>query len=363
MRRLRGVERAQMPDRGDHMDVARHVRSFVKGAVASLLYRTGVLSLLARRRLKGRAVVLMYHRVLPAELARESFSHAGLVVTPATFARQMAFLKREFRLLSLAEFQQYMESGPSFPDRSCLVTFDDGWVDNHEYALPILRKHGIPAVVFVATDYIDAGRPFWQEYLGHLLYQAACRGLGESALRACDVRLPSPEDDAGLRRAVAATIDRFRSDSYENIDALIEKLVQALSSAAPDRIAPPPDRFMTWPQLRALSGGGVTVASHSGSHRLLTRLDQATVKSELARSREALAAGLGRDACALAYPGGSYDTRVRQSAIEARYRLGFTTNPGMVSATSDPLLIARVNIHESSTATIPLFLCRVLGIF
>ena len=345
------------------MDFARQAKTGVKVAAANLLYWTGALSLLVRRRLKGRAVVLMYHRVFPAELANRSFSHPGIVVTPETFARHMDLLKRTFRPLSLNAFQQHMESGMSFPDGACLVTFDDGWIDNHDYALPILREHGIPAVVFVATDYIDSDRPFWQEYLGHLLHQAACRGLGESTLSSYDIRLPTPDDDASLRQAIADTVDRFRSDSYKNVDTLVEELAHVLSTAGLDHVAAPPDQFMTWPQVRALSDGGITVASHSSSHRLLTRLDRATVTAEFAKSREALQVRLGLETCALAYPGGSYDADVRQSAIDAGYRLGFTTNPGTTEAQSDRLLIPRVNIHESSTRTVPLFLSRVAGIF
>lgn len=330
---------------------------------ADLLYRTGLLSFLARRRLKGRAVVLMYHRVLPAELAACSFSHPGIIVTPDTFAKHMAFLKRELRPLSLDEFRQHMEAGAPFPDGACLVTFDDGWIDNHDYALPILREQGIPAVVFVATDYLDSDRPFWQEYLGHLLYEVSRHGLCESVLRSHDISLPPPGDDANLRHAIADTVDRFRRKSYEDIEDLVGTLAGALSRSEKDPKNSAPDKFMTWQQVRALYEAGITVASHSSSHRLLARLDPPTVKAELAGAREALRARLGTETRALAYPGGSYDARVRQSAIDAGYRLGFTTDPGATGAHGDPLLIPRVNVHESSTNTIPMFLSRVLGIF
>lgn len=345
------------------MNLARQAKSWAKSVAADLLFWTGVLSLLARRRLRGHAVVLMYHRVLPAELAARSFSHRGIVVTPETFAKHMDFLERRFRPLSLDEFQHHMESGTPFPERACLVTFDDGWVDNHDYALPILQERGIPAVVFLATDYIDSDRPFWQEYLGHLLYQASAHGLGESVLRSHNIRLPGPEDDASLRQAVADAIDRFRSKSYEDINDLIDKLANALSPAVSDHTASPPDKFMSWQQVRVLSDRGLTVASHSCSHRLLARLDQATVMNEFERSRQALQVRLGLDTCTLAYPGGSYDARVRQSAIDAGFRLGFTTNVGTTRVPSDPMLIPRINIHESATSTIPLFLSRILGIF
>jgi peptidoglycan/xylan/chitin deacetylase (PgdA/CDA1 family) len=344
------------------MKFPRHAKSWIKSAVANVLYWTGLLSMMASRRLKGRAVVLMYHRVLPAELASRSFSHPGIIVTPESFSRHMDFLKRKFSPLSLAEFHQHMESGTPFPDGACLVTFDDGWVDNYDYALPILRERGIPAVVFVATDYIGSNRPFWQERLGHLLYQASHRGLCQPVLHAHDILLPSPSDDAALRRAIADTVDRFRSEPYEKIDGLLKRMENALALAGLDQRSSPSDRFMTWPQVRAMSEHGITVASHCSSHRLLTRLDEVSVTAEFKRSGRQIETTLGSGTCALAYPGGSHDENVRQSAIQSGYRLGFTTNSGTADAQKDPLSIPRINVHESSASTIPLFLSRVLGI-
>src|SRR6201999_329515 len=108
---------------------------------AATLYYSGALWLYAAVKLRGKAVVLMYHRVLPS--GADSFSHAGIVVTPQTFERHMRFFARHFRLLDLAGFRKELDGG--FGPRACLVTFDDGWQDNHRHALPVLRRHRVPA--------------------------------------------------------------------------------------------------------------------------------------------------------------------------------------------------------------------------
>lgn len=346
----------------DHVNIAGKTKSATKAVLAQLLYWSGALSLIMHRRLNQRAIVLMYHRVLPANLYSQSFSHPGIVVTPETFAMHMAFVQQKLRPLSLAQFRQHMESGAPFPDRACLVTFDDGWVDNHDYALPILREFGIPAVVFVATDYIGSDRPFWQEYLGYLLYQVANRSIGESILHSHGILLPSTRNQVVFRAAMAATVNRFRERSYEDIEELIGVLTRLLDSAGCDHRVDGPDQFMTWQQLCTLAVTGIEIASHSVTHRLLTRLDATTVGTEFAMSRAALRKNLGLETCALAYPGGQHDDRTRRLASDAGYRLGFTTRPGTTAVDTDPLMIPRVNIHESSTNTIPLFLTKVLRI-
>lgn len=344
------------------MDFSRFAKSWIKLAAANVLYWTGVLPLLVRRRLKDRAIVLMYHRVLPAEMARQSFSHSGLIVSPETFKRHMEFLRRGFRPLTLADFMEHMESGNRFPTGACLITFDDGWLDNHDYALPILRDLQVPAVVFVATDYIGSDRPFWQEHLGYLLHETSRRGLGAAARMAHQIDLPVTDDDAHLRVAVAATVDRFRAESYDSIEGLIRALRQALMDSGAQEAVQSPDLFMNWDNVHALAQSGITIASHTRSHRSLPRLEASVVRQELAESRRIVADQIGQDVPAFAYPGGFHDDTVRQAAIDCGYRLAFTTEATSACATGDRWLIPRVNIHESATRTIPLFLSRIAGL-
>lgn len=360
MRRLHG--RLKPLETSDHMNLAIQAKSWLKRAAANLLYWTGALSLLVRRRLKGRAIVLMYHRVLPEDLASQSFSHPGMIVSPETFKRHMELVRRKFLPLSLDEFMAHMEAGRPFPDRACLVTFDDGWVDNHEFALPILREQGIPAVVFVATDYIDSDRPFWQEHLGYLLYEASRRGLRAADLGEHQVHLPVESDESRLRQAVAAAVDRFRGESYDSIGRLTRALEHALEYASPPGDIQPPDRFMTWDQVRSLASNQITIASHTRSHRALPRLDAAVVAEELADSRRTLADRIGNDVTALAYPGGFHDALARQAAIDCGYRLAFTTHATVATPKSDCWLVPRMNIHESATRTVSLFLSRMAGL-
>lgn len=92
--------------------------------------------------------VLMYHRI--ADLA----GYDQLAVSTARFEEQMAFLARGHRVISLARALDELEAGgPS--QAGVAVTFDDGYRDNFVHALPILRRHAIPATIFVTTAFCD----------------------------------------------------------------------------------------------------------------------------------------------------------------------------------------------------------------
>lgn len=338
-------------------------KSLLKRLLSASLYRTGLLWLAARIRLRGKAVVLMYHRILPLDESRRSFSHPGIIVTPRSFARHLNILRRHFKPLTLQQFEHHLVSGEPFPHGACLLTFDDGWLDNHTYALPLLQEHGVPAVVFVATDYIETANAFWQERLGHLLYEATVRGIGGALLKDRTIELGDSHDEQYLRSRVARIVDDYRRRPYDDIHSLIDGLEQAFRIAGQAAAIAPRDRFMNWNQVIALAEGGIAIGSHSSSHRILTRLDPRELDDELSVSRSLIAKRLNREVPALAYPNGDVDERVRRQVQDLGYRLAFTTQEGFLSPTVNALLIPRINIHEAVTCTDALFLCRILRLF
>ncbi len=96
--------------------------------------------------------ILMYHRV------NEAPEYDQLNVSPERFDAQMAHLRRHCEVLSLAAAVTRLRhaSPPVQPGRpSVVVTFDDGYRDNLVHALPILRKHDVPATIFITTDFTE----------------------------------------------------------------------------------------------------------------------------------------------------------------------------------------------------------------
>jgi len=108
----------------------RRIWETFKLLVASLLLHTGALSLIISTKLRTRTTVLMYHRVINDRQAPLTNSNPGIIVSERSFDMQMETLRRYFNPVSLDEFQADIEGNVALPPRSCLVTFDDGWLDN-----------------------------------------------------------------------------------------------------------------------------------------------------------------------------------------------------------------------------------------
>ncbi|MBI3617132.1 MAG: polysaccharide deacetylase family protein [Candidatus Omnitrophica bacterium] len=96
--------------------------------------------------------IMMYHHVNNVDPKRQD------TVSPERFEWHMAYLKKHhFRVLSLSTLVQIIKQGKPLPRKSVVITFDDGYADNYQYAFPILKKYGFPAAIFVITDVISAG--------------------------------------------------------------------------------------------------------------------------------------------------------------------------------------------------------------
>ena len=327
-------------------------KRFAKRLLARGLARTGcwhaVLRAWARRET---SVVLTYHRVLEKWDPTLDYSQPGMVVTVPTFERQLAFLHRHFEIVALGALLNGEGSRRVASRPRCVITFDDGWRDNYDLALPILRRRGIPATIFLTTDFIGTERAFWHTVLISLLlldelrpflqggvpfggYPAAVR----EGLRRCAG--PTPESHAA---AVDDLIETLKASCGED---QIHAFVDALADAARLRRPLFPGRrfFLDWEQVREMAAGGFEIGSHGCSHRIMTRLSLDEVRRELADSRAEIERRLGRTVTHFAFPNENATEVLLGLAAGAGYRTACVggdagTSPGIHA-------LRRAGIHE-----------------
>jgi peptidoglycan/xylan/chitin deacetylase (PgdA/CDA1 family) len=119
---------------------------------------------------------------------------------------------------------------------------------------------------------------------------------------------------------------------------------------------------MDWEQVRAMQRDGIDFGAHGESHRPLTSLSLADLRHEIAAVRAALHGALGRTPTTIAYPNGDCDTTVLNEVRQGAFAVGFSTLPGLVAADDDPFSVRRVNIHEDTTSSLPMFLAKLIRV-
>lgn len=341
----------------------------LKRAVAQALYTLGLLQLRQAIALRNRAVVLMYHRVLTPDERRAAGSHPALVVDRDTFARQMALLKKRFVVLSVAEFADHVQHRRPFPSSSCIVTFDDGWRDNYDNALPILAGLGIPSLIFLPMNFIGRRRVFWQEALVQLLGRAVVLIRREPGQRAALETLLAPVGLAGVldvsdadpRATIITAVTAQKALTRETVERVVAELAEIVSVPLEELAAT--DGFIDWTQVHSMARQGVTFGGHGVDHLLLTQASDEQADAEIDGSKVALDERLREPTPTFSYPNGYWTPRVAAKVKSVGYRLAFIAQGGSVTCDDDPWTLRRVNIHESVTDTEALFLARLVGLF
>jgi peptidoglycan/xylan/chitin deacetylase (PgdA/CDA1 family) len=303
-------------------------RRAAKRLLAQALVRTGAWSALLRRWARRDTIlILTYHRVLEKAEPTLDYSQAGMVVTVPTFERQLSFVQQHFEVVPLGALLGERATRRVASRPRCVITFDDGWRDNYDLAFPVLRRHGLPATIYLTTDFIGTARAFWHTELMYLFLHGDTSRLIQnelrlaaypSAVRECLRRcagppaVSNPADLDALIETVKATCDEA------GIQSLIEKLTRA--AGLPRPLLPHRRFFLDWDQVREMAAAGFEVGSHTCSHRILTRLSLGEAERELIGSKTEIESRLGQTVTHFAFPNEDANGALLALAKRAGYR-------------------------------------------
>ena len=306
-------------------------------------------------RLQGRVLILGYHRVLAdAELGRH-FVQPGMYVHERVFEAHVRFLREHFRIISFKEFLRLRRTRQwDARERYCLITFDDGWLDNYVYAYPILRRYQVPATIFVSTGLIGSQEWMWPDKLGWLVTRSGgARRAVRERLRPLEARYPwlACLTQRGAPAPIEAAIEHCKRMSDRAITDLL------LEMAARLHVDLPKERlFLEWREVEEMSRGGLAFGSHAVTHRILTRLQETEVRAEVAGSLETLQTKSVNWVPVFCYPNGDYDDAVVTQVKASGYHAAVSTDAGAeVWDGPDLFRLGRVGVHNDVSASPQLF--------
>jgi len=317
----------------------------IAGQVSSLLARTGILGALERSdRSTDRVGIFVYHRI--DEIDAEPDLDPGLIsATPADFRAQMEMVASHYHAISLDELAAAHLDGRPLPRRAVLLTFDDGYLDFAKNAWPVLKRLGLPAALFVPTDFPDqAGQGFWWDRLHSAIrrtheHEIEVEGLGRLELA-----------DASRRRAAFRTLrDRVKSLPHAEAIRWVDDLIGRLAEV------PPLHRVLGWSALRALASDGLSVCSHGSSHALLTRLSANDLTDELVKSKARIETEIGAAASppTIAYPASACEATVCEAVKDAGYQLAFGGRRGIARLPlANPFNLVRLPVLRYRTSLV-----------
>lgn len=327
------------------------VRRALKSVVAGLFHHSGVRSAVARMeraRAGGRRVhMVAYHRVVEDFERQGTGCIPGMVISARTFASQLEGARAAgFEFAALGDALAVLAGVRTAPRDLFVVTFDDGYRDVVEHALPVLQRMGVPAIMYLATEAVGTDRRFDHDRLWHLLQTLRSRPLQTAVVAA----LPTAASELlqaglGAPERTAALLDQFIG---QHPAGTLREVIGALEALLPEEERlPPSGRLMSWSDVGAWVSAGMDVGTHTLDHRVLTHEPPEVLEAHLGPPRQALEAAVGRPVLDFAYCNGWYSNALIEALRRAGYRSAVTTEALPNTVGIDPFRLRRRVLNEA----------------
>ena len=268
----------------------------------------------------------------------KSFSHSHIVIiyyhkfkskkpwflpgiSPKVFEKEMKYLKKMFSILSLEELVNCINEKKKLPKRLAIITFDDGYKDNYQYAFPILKKYQIPATLFITTGNINDRTLFWWDQLNYIIHHSKISklNLNEYGKRDFCSLLSKRETYNYLGQSFnnLNTVDR---------EQIISKLKQLTKVQIPPNIAE--EFILSWDEIKEMSEYGINIGSHTVTHPILSKIPLENAKYEIQRSKKDIEHHINKKITSFCYPNGKqsdFNKDIIKIVKDSGYKCAVTT--------------------------------------
>lgn len=250
---------------------------------------------------KEMIVILTYHRVND----KSDFITQGMDgrdVSVKNFERHIRYLKKNYQIISLDDFIRYVKEENGLPKKSAIITFDDGYQDNYTNAFPILRRYNVPATIFLIADFITAKKLMWL----HRFYY--------------HLELLSPDEEAHIASEI----------------------------------------YLSGDQIREMNRAGISIGSHTLTHRVLPQLNEDEVKNEILGSKRKIEEILEKPILHFAYPFGdnsSFTPTIKELVRTSGFLSSCSRFEGINTAASDIYTLKRIGIGDCK---LPIFASKLV---
>lgn len=320
------------------------MKKLLKKSMAALLAQP----LLFKYLLSHSTTVLTFHRVLPDNARYLCNTHESIIIYQSQFDELLGFLVANFNVLSLTQFINKEKSRKSSRPE-VVLTFDDGWRDNLIYALPILKKHGLKAALFVATDYMSSNKMFWwrivesvlsHEIVNKQVVEILSRDTTSESLLS---RIHQVIMGAERIALISELVGHMKGYNCNEIDDLAAKLLPFYQRNKFDEM-------MTWSDVQSWVDAGMEIGPHGKSHHLLTSLPLEDAEQEIVSSFQEINKYIdGEVLNGFCYPNGNHNKQLEAILMRHGFVFSLSAKKGLVKQGDTSLFsIPRINISVNS---------------
>jgi peptidoglycan/xylan/chitin deacetylase (PgdA/CDA1 family) len=283
----------------------RRLRKVIKGLLFYSLFHLRffdlALKLLTSVRREHPFIILVYHRIVDD---RSRYLKKGAVVHHHVkdFKREVLYLKRSFQILSMDEVVDRIKSGMGFRRPSIAITFDDGYLDNYTLAYPVLKKHGVPATIYLTTSLVGTPDRIWTDQIGLAFLETPKDHFSFSELfgdKTVPIKTKEEKEEAN---SDVSELLKLRSDGKRK--ELMQKLFETLEVNESVGRNCGERMMLNWDEVQEMRKDGVTMGSHSHTHPILSRMSIQKAKDEILKSKKVLEENVDIEVKHFSFPNG-----------------------------------------------------------
>ncbi|WP_240923636.1 polysaccharide deacetylase family protein [Psychromonas sp. SA13A] len=276
-------------------------------------------------------------------------------ISPDELKRTLSILSHYYQFITAEQAIDILEGKVAPIDNALLITFDDGYRNNIDYALPIFQQFGAKPILFVVTGHLDSGLPFWFDRIDYALQQ----NMGE--LISFEYQGNKYCFDATSLSALKVSYQKFRDDCKcaftDDIDMnqlfnALSEMLESRSGKALREICVEDDwsGIVSWEQLKeAVNLNLLDVGSHTVDHWRLDSLSEAQTITQLQQSKVRIEDELATQCDYFCYPNGNYNKTAIQLLKVVGYRAAFSTDVGLCQSRDDVMTLKRFNFPSNKT--------------
>lgn len=286
-------------------------------------------------------LIVMFHGVVPEVNFSFSTNHLSVV----SFERQIQYLKKNFKVIKLQEAFDLNRTGRKQEDLSVVITFDDGYANNFEYAFPILKKYNVPATIFTVTSHlIDPRFVLWYDFVD---FSKNIVPLQFFIDRVVTTKGADDADNIKTWNDLKTLLKSFTQQEKESMLSVDELLKQRILADVPKEFF----QLLNTQQMKVMVDSGlIEMGSHTHSHPNLDILKMEDAKYELEHSKRILQTELNYEVTSIAFPDGAYNEKVKELSLGAGYKNLLAVDYKLPSDKSDINILPRYCISNTTTS-------------
>lgn len=320
-------------------------RGLILRFLNSVLFKIGAYDLSRKVIGSDCTVILRYHSVTDDPSKCADLINPGLSEQTDIFDLQMGYIAKKYTCVSLDDVGIFVKKG-KFPKGTIAVTFDDGFYDNFEYALPIFKKYNIPATIYMTTGCLDDRELFWPSRTMYLFSNTTQSVLEDRTFLKRTIPLESPGQRNEARLLVNQICECLSGVERARWLDLLEKKLET------NHTKNIPAIMIRSSQVRELLNCGIIVGSHTMTHPNLCKISDEDAWEELKTSKQELEKLTGIEIKHFSYPNPfsqpHCDERVISLVRKAGYETAVTSLWGRCTTSVNAFAIPRIGIvhHE-----------------